>query len=187
MRNVELNPDMGIYAERRAMRPRIIIPTQDNGLILKQYIPTESAAAVSLIDRSREHLNQYGENTGKKYWTVEDFEDSVVKPTNPDRLRFGIWTKENELVGSINLTPHNDEPFYGDIGYYLGKGFTGRDITRRATIALSEYAFNEQKFKALFATTHIDNIASQKVLFGAGFSLIAKGADKLRFQKMKPQ
>lgn len=187
MRNVELNPEMGIYAERRAMQPRIIIPIADKELVLKQYIPTDADLAVNLINSDRTHLRQFGEVTGNKYNTVQEFRDSITKPTYPDRLRFGIWTQENQLVGSINLTPHFDNPNYGDIGYYLGKDFTGNDYTRRATIALSDYAFNELQFNRLFATTHKDNIASQKVLRGAGFSLLTKGSDKLQFQKMKPR
>ena len=133
--------------------------TVDGELQLKQYSPEDAQPAFDLIDRNRSHLSNHGEPTGNKYPTKESFLESITHPKNPDKLRFGIWDRDT-LVGSINLIQFNS---VAEIGYYLGKEFTGRQYTVRATKALVQYAF-ANGFDMVFAKVHEENVASRRVL-----------------------
>lgn len=146
------------------------ITTPDGELVLRQYTPDDAAEAFALIDRNRDHLSQFDDPTAQKYQTVEDMEHSITHPSNPDRLRFGIRNKEGVYMGSINLTPEKENPTRGEIGYYLGREFTGQNITRRAVEAVAAAAFSQLGYEELYGEVAEGNIASQKVLQKAGFT-----------------
>src|SRR5437868_14428116 len=90
--------------EQEAIRPLELV-SLDGEVILRQYSPADAQEGFSLIDRNRDHLSQFGDETASKYPTLESFQESILHPKNPRRLRFGIRNKEGLLVGSINLTP----------------------------------------------------------------------------------
>jgi RimJ/RimL family protein N-acetyltransferase len=139
------------------------------GMRLKQFATSDSQAIFGLIDRNRGHLSQFGDTTAEKYKTIESVEESISNPKNPDRLRFGIWDND-VLVGSVNLTPDDDDKTKGEIGYYLGSEFTGKGYMIKAVATLTEFAFKNLGYKEIYGKVHKDNIGSQKVLLKSGFS-----------------
>jgi ribosomal-protein-serine acetyltransferase len=146
----------------------IEILVKSTGIRLKQFTASDSEAIFELIDRNRSHLSQFGDTTAEKYKTIESVEESISNPKNPDRLRFGIWDN-GVLVGSVNLTPDDDDKTKGEIGYYLGAEFTGKGYMIKAVTTLTEFAFKNLGYKEIYGKAHKDNIGSQKVLLKSGF------------------
>lgn len=153
--------------ERKIRKP-IEILVGSTGMRLKQFAASDSQAVFELIDRNRSHLSQFGDTTAEKYKTIESVEESISNPKNPDRLRFGIWDN-GVLVGSVNLTPDDDDKTKGEIGYYLGSEFTGKGYMIKAVTTLTEFAIKNLGYKEIYGKVHEDNIGSQKVLLKSGF------------------
>ncbi len=153
-----------------------------DGLTLKQYTLDDAQEAFDLIDRNREHLSQYGDDTAKKYKTVEDMIESIVHPKKPKRMRFAIRNSDGTYVGSINLEPipSANNPQRAEVGYYLGKEFIGKGYMKDALAVLVDFAFQQLGYTELFAKIHPQNIPSQKVITSAGFQETGKlKGDKL--------
>lgn len=153
--------------ERKTRKP-IEILIGSTGIRLKQFTHSDSQAIFELIDRNREHLSQFGDTTAEKYKTVESVEESISNPKNPNRLRFGIWDN-GVLVGSVNLTPEEDDKTKGEIGYYLGAEFKGKGYMIKAVTTLTEFAFKNLGYKEIYGIVHLENFASQQVLKKSGF------------------
>lgn len=158
------------------------ILTSNPRVILKKFSFGDSNAIFSLIDGSREHLSQRGDETASKYKTLEDVANSITNPPNPNKLRMGIWDN-SKLVGSINLIPSEDR-IRAEIGYYLGANSTGKGYATLATVALTNYAFGNG-FEEVFAKVEFDNDASVKVLKKAGYTEITKERSEKRIFSKK--
>lgn len=142
----------------------------DGELTLRQFCLENAPAIFALIDGSRAHLSQYGEDTADKYLTLQDVEHSISSPPNPDRLRLGIWDGES-LVGSINLTP--DGPGAAAIGYYVGAHCEGKGYVTRAVRRLLEYGHGPAGYVRVYAYVLRQNFRSRAVLDRTGFRLEA--------------
>lgn len=170
MARPELNPTAGLLAERRAMKLRIIIYSADSELVLKQFIPGDAYSVVKNFYRNREHYSQYGEVIRDYYKSPGMFRESVSRPSSirpddfRDRLRFGIWNKNEELMGETQLYPEDYAPHQGRIGYRVGKEFTNQKVAQRAVAALTDYAFDHMGFEVLYADVRYDNFPSRTVL-----------------------
>lgn len=119
-----------------------------------------------LIERNREHLSQFGEGTAKKYPDVESVKQSI-RACPLEMLRFVI-KNNGVIVGFIKITQKNIR--LAEIGYYLGKEFTGKGYMKEAVKQVEEYAKNTLEIKELYGVVKKDNIASIKVLRSCGFS-----------------
>jgi ribosomal-protein-alanine N-acetyltransferase len=75
--------------------------------------------------------------------------------------------KGDAYVGSINL--HRREKGVLEMGFWLGKEFRGQGYSAEMAQAALQYAFDVLKAKKVFATTALNNIASQRVLGKCGF------------------
>lgn len=148
------------------MRIPILISTERPDVVLRQYVPQDARAIFSLIDNSREHLSQFGEETSAKYPDVESVLRSITDNPQPNKLRLGIW-RSDELVGSINLTPFTRNPG-GHMGYYVGASYLRQGLATAAARACVDYALHTLWWRSLLARARQDNRASQEVLRRAG-------------------
>jgi len=166
--------------ETANITPPIEIKPPKGRIILKQFSLSDAREIFELIDRNRDHLSQFGDETAKKYPTVNKVIESIQNPKNPKRLRFAIRNSEGVFMGSVNLTPDEDNSQRGEVGYYMGSEFQRRGIATEATRLLSDFAFGQLGYLTLYAKVQPDNIASQKVLTKAGFQETGiKDGDKL--------
>lgn len=159
----------------------MIIQTSNPEIKLRKFSLEDSDKIFNLINENREHLSKIyssgnKDNTSDKYLTLESVLESIKNPSNPGKLRFGIWDNE-ELVGSINLTPCGNQ---AEIGYYVGSKFINKGYATLATIALTDYSLNKN-FNKLYAKVEFGNNASAKVLKKAGFVETTKENSKMRF------
>src|SRR5260221_3426993 len=121
MSNTEVSSD----SELSQVSKPLEIQSSDGQIVLRQYTPEDADEVFALIDQNRGYLSQFGDDTSDKYPTLESFRESILSPKKPSRLRFGIRSKDGVIVGSINLTPDDDNPKRAEIGYWLGKESEG--------------------------------------------------------------
>lgn len=92
------------------------------------------------------------------HWAKIRSDDSIVKKTI-------LWG--GQIAGSILVFPDQGRL---EVGYWLGKGYWGRNIATRALLALLE----EVKTRPLYARVAKDNVASLRVLQKCGFIVIGE-------------
>ena len=82
------------------------------------------------------------------------------------RFVFAIILKENqELAGEISL--HLNQQ-YAEMGYWVGEPFWNQGIATEAAGAIIQFGFQQLGLQLIYATCHIDNTASGKVLLHHG-------------------
>lgn len=69
-----------------------------------------------------------------------------------------------EVIGSIGLFNVNDAAQSAELGYSIGSAWWGKGLTTEAASAVLTYAFDDVGFRRIFATHHVDNRASGRVL-----------------------
>lgn len=163
----------------------IEIISSDGEITLRQFSPQDSDEIFALIDRNRSHLSQFGDDTADKYPTVKAVRESIERPKNPKRLRFAIRNKQGNLVGSINLTPDENDLTSGEIGYYLGFEFQKQGYMRRAVQTLTDYGFESLGYKIIYGDVAEGNTASASVLHKAGYQEAGGHDGKIRFSKQR--
>ncbi len=163
----------------------IEIASSDGKIFLRQFTLDDSQEIFSLIDNNRNHLSQFGDDTSDKYPTLETVRESIEHPKNPKRLRFAIRNREGQLVGSINLTPDENDPTQGEIGYYLSAEFQRQGYMKRAVETLTDYGFNVLNYKTIYGDIAEGNTTSVNVLLKAGYQETGKHDGKIRYTKEK--
>ena len=144
---------------------RLALTTAKAGVSLLQFIPKDAHPLFALINKNRVHLNQHNEKTAAKYPDFTSVLRSITHPSNPARIRLGIWRK-GVLVGTVNITPKGG--FVSEIGYWVGSKFCSNGIATAATAAAIQFGRCDEYTNLVIAHAHVDNLASQKVLLKAG-------------------
>lgn len=147
------------------MRNRIGIKTSNEAVLLLQFIESNAEPLFALIDQNRAHLSQFDDTTAEKYPDFESVRQSIVNPSNPDKIRLGIW-HWGDLVGTINLTPQEDRVY--EIGYWIGSQFCDRGLATLAAKRLVDYALRNFECDQVVGNAHYENRASHIVLIKAG-------------------
>jgi ribosomal-protein-alanine N-acetyltransferase len=81
-------------------------------------------------------------------------------------------TVDGIACGGIGLILQTDiERCSAELGYWLGRTYWGRGIASDAARAMTAYAFEAFGFERIFATAFGHNVASQRVLEKAGYTL----------------
>ena len=87
---------------------------------------------------------------------------------NKTRYAFAITLKETgELIGEISLHLEDDRK-KAELGYWIGEPFWNQGIATEAAIAVLEFGFGTLGLQKIYATCHIENEASVKVLLKNG-------------------
>lgn len=90
--------------------------------------------------------------------------------------RFAVIVKEtNENIGWAGLKfitePENRHVNFYDIGYRLQEEHWRKGYAYEAAKAWRDYAFKEMKLDKIYASAHIENVASNKILQKLGMEL----------------
>ncbi len=81
---------------------------------------------------------------------------------------------EGEAIGGIGIHPQTDiHCKNAELGYWLAESFWGKGIITKAISQMTKYAFANFDLHRIFARPFASNIASQKALQKAGFTLEA--------------
>jgi RimJ/RimL family protein N-acetyltransferase len=174
-----------LHSSKDVIKNPIEIKSFDGEITLKQFTPLDSEEIFALIDRNRDHLSQFGDETSEKYPTPQTVLDSIEFPKDPKRLRFAIRNKQEQLVGTINLTPDEDDPTIGETGCYLGAEFQKHGYMGKAVQTLTDYAFKTLGYKTIYGDVVVGNTASSNVLLKADYKETKRYDNKIRYSKIK--
>lgn len=82
---------------------------------------------------------------------------------------------ENKAAGGIGIHPQSDiQRKNAELGYWLAEPFWGKGIITKAVLQMVDYGFKNWDINRIYARPFGTNIASQKVLEKAGFTLEAQ-------------
>lgn len=172
---------------KNAPQNPIEILSADGNITLRQFVPQDSEDIFALIDRNRNHLSQFGDDTADKYPNLETVRESIEHPKNTKRLRFAMRNREGQLVGSINITTDEENQGTAEIGYYLGSEFQRQGYMGRAVTILTDYGFNVLNYETIYGDVAEGNTASVNVLLKAGYKETGKHDGKTRYSKTREQ
>ena len=101
------------------------------------------------------------------------------------RYVFAITFKESdEFVGEISLHLNSNKPI-AELGYWVGEDFWNRGIATEAIAEILNFGFAILKLEHIFATCHIDNPASSKLLVKNGLEAVPTKGNVLQYQISK--
>jgi len=104
-----------------------------------------------------------------KVW-IED--NLAFEFTHNFRCNYAIRNKSGKIMGCIGLHfNYGDEADKTEFGYWLGKPYRNQGIMTEAILKLAALSKHQYQLKSLEAHVFQFNIASQKVLTKAGFSM----------------
>lgn len=89
-----------------------------------------------------------------------------------DEYAFTIYKKTPnglEIAGGIGIQIDKQAQKVKNFGYWLNKDYRGQGLVQEAVDIMIDYCFNTLNLRRIEAHTYHVNIASQKVLEGAGF------------------
>jgi len=151
--------------------------TLETPRLLLRPIELNDAEGMFLLD-SNPNVHLYLGNTPVK--TIEESIGYIENIRNQYLIngiaRFAVIHKESgDFLGwsgikFITEEENNHINFY-EIGYRFREEFWGNGYAYETAKAWRDYAFNELKVDVLYASAHINNIASRKVLEKIGLKL----------------
>ena len=140
---------------------------------IQKFSMSDATDIFGLIDRNRDHLSQYEEETAIKYPTLRSVVESLANP-KPRRRRYAIRNGDGMYVGTINMQTHQNNSHIAEIGYYLGSEFQGNGYMVDAARTLTDHAFRDLDVHLMYGLVHPDNIGSQRVLERSGYTYTRK-------------
>lgn len=161
------------------MQAEIFIETPR--LILREILPSD-AEALFEMDADPEVHRYLGNNP---ITDIQEARDAIAFIRRQyQELGIGRWAVEEKETGrfagwsGLKFIKDARGRFtdYHDIGYRFMPRYWGNGYATETALASVKYAFDTMKLSSVIGTTHIDNIASQKVLEKAGLSYIGSWA-----------
>ncbi|MGD6817734.1 GNAT family N-acetyltransferase [Metabacillus sp. 84] len=145
-----------------------------HSVYLRFFTLEDAPERLRLQAENRNFFEQYSMERKDSFYTLEGqrkiIEQQIHGRENDEEYHFGIYTKEHQLIGTINL-------FFvargaiqsGFIGYFLDERHNGKGYTTEAVKQMVQYGFEELKLHRIEAGVMPRNAASIKVLLKAGF------------------
>jgi len=126
--------------------------------------------------------SNYGEPVYTNYACVQQliskWKNELITNAN---LRWNILLKENQIsIGQIGICHRDIEHNNIDIEYCIGKAYQGKGYAKEALKSVVNYIFLNTTVERIQAFHRGRNIASGKVLSGAGFNF--EGVHKRSFK-----
>ncbi|MBS2968288.1 GNAT family N-acetyltransferase [Metabacillus sp. KIGAM252] len=143
-------------------------------IYLRFFTLEDASERLRLQQENRAFFEKFSMERQESFYTLEAQEQAIANQIegkeNDEEYQFGIFTKDDVLIGTINL-------FFvargaiqsGFIGYFMDERYNGRGYTTEAVNLLVQYAFEELKLHRIEAGVMPHNIGSIKVLTKAGF------------------
>ena len=80
---------------------------------------------------------------------------------------FSIRDRQGKIVGGCGIGI-GSQSWYGNLGYWLRTGFTGKGYATAATKLLAEFGIRDLRLKRIEIVASVENCSSQKVAERAG-------------------
>jgi RimJ/RimL family protein N-acetyltransferase len=143
-------------------------------LLLREIIP-EDVDNLFILDSDPEVHRYLGNRPMKRKQEAEAVIEFIRQQYRENGIgRWAVVEKENnQFLGWAGLKyvtePMNGHIYYYDLGYRLIRSCWGSGIATEAAIASRNYAFTVLKINTLYASAHVDNGASNRILQKIGF------------------
>lgn len=140
----------------------MFVLTVDDDIALRLHDAHNINDFFSLIDRNRDHISQWLDWTDNHQSTTHTF-------------RYILWERQQfaqqkqitsriyyqgQVAGSVSLIIHDAQVGFAEIGYWIGKEFTGKGIVTRSVRAVCNFAFNTLKLHKVIIRAMAENTAS---------------------------
>lgn len=153
------------------------VKAETDRFILRELLPSDVEGMFDL-DSDPEVHNYLGNKPVTNREQVTNIINLVRQQYRDNGI--GRWAiidkKTNEFIGWTGLKLEtkltNNHQNYYDIGYRLRRKFWGQGIASETAMVSLDYAFNTLQVKEVFASAHIDNVGSNKILHKIGMNLI---------------
>lgn len=166
-------------------RPIAIAPM----VILECIAPYHADEVFALIDSNRAYLGQWltwVETTTVLKHTEDFIKDCVYNSQQGHSFTYAIRVR-SFLVGAFEVRWHDtnghgfDDNRYAHMGYWIGKKFQGFGIITHAVMVMTTHLFSVYGVNRIGIACASENIASQRVATGAGYSYVktVPNAEKL--------
>jgi len=123
-------------------------------LLWTTYSPDDLAAAETFLGLCADNWES---GRGHRPWAI------------CERDAAGTGASAGPPIGLIGITPGSASHSL-EVGYVLGRAWWGRGYTTEAVVAVADALLQRPTIWRLYAPTHCDNRASQRVLEKSGFS-----------------
>lgn len=117
------------------------------------------------------------------YKSLQATVDKIERDINSDDGSYSwVIKKDGEFIGTIGAYDYQSEDAIIEIGYSIARQFWGKGYAGAAVKAVTQFLLREKQIKVIRAWSHIDNIASIKVLAAAGFKKKSEDGEQITFE-----
>ncbi len=145
-----------IKTDRLCLRP---FSLEDKGMVYENY---------GCDEKIRKYISWIPCDTLEK---TEEFIRFNIREyeSNPKHYSWAI-VFEGSVIGSVGIFNVSDDNDSGEIGYSLGSKWWSNGFMTEVCRAVIDYAFRVVGFNRVYATCHVDNAGSSRVLEKVGMS-----------------
>ncbi|OYU96209.1 MAG: GNAT family N-acetyltransferase [Bacteroidetes bacterium B1(2017)] len=146
-------------------------------LLLRELVSTDVQAFYEL-DSNPEVHKYLGSNAATSMEECSAMIEFIQKQYQENGIgRWAMIEKESgHFIGWTGLklmkTTVNNRTDFLDVGYRLIQNYWGKGYATESTVASLKYAFENLKAQEVIGITHIDNLASRRVLEKCGLKFI---------------
>ncbi|HZH62709.1 MAG TPA: GNAT family protein [Metabacillus sp.] len=148
-----------------------MFPTLETKRLILREITKNDTDAIYSCFSNEDVTRYYGQERLNKIEQAEAFVDFFSNSYKEKRgIRWGIERKGNQgLIGTIGFNAWSPKHRRAEIGYEIHPEHWRKGFTLEAVSKVIQYGFNEFGLTRIGAVVFIDNEASNKLLFKAGF------------------
>ena len=116
------------------------------------------------------------------YQTVDSTIEKIKIDISSDDSYSWVIKKDGEFIGTIGAYDYNADDLSIEIGYSISREHWGKGYAKSAVKAVVEFLKSEPHISIIRAWSHKDNIASIRVLLGAGFTECSQNEEQIIFE-----
>jgi ribosomal-protein-alanine N-acetyltransferase len=137
-------------------------------IVLREFVPSDLERLVYLANN--ENVARYLVYTFPHPYTTTDAEWWIGTGSKQDGAITRVIEYQGLFVGSVGITPQSGwRDHLGEIGYWVAEAHWGKGIATAALSQMTDYGFNNRKFRKLYAPVLAPNVASMRVLEKCGY------------------
>lgn len=117
------------------------------------------------------------------YQTLQATVDKIEQDIRSDDGSYSwVIKKDGEFVGTIGAYDYQPNGASIEIGYSIARKFWGKGYAGAAVKAVVEYLLDKPQIQVIRAWSHIENLASIRILLSTGFEKKNKDGEQITFE-----
>jgi RimJ/RimL family protein N-acetyltransferase len=134
---------------------------------IRPYQPEDTQPLYAAVNESIDHIGQFMDWCLPLYSMAdaESWVNSCIAAwPNGEYYTFVVFSRaDQQFLGSVAINFINWEHRFANLGYWVRKSATGKNITSEAARLAARFAFQQLKLQRLEIVTSLENFASQRV------------------------